>query len=200
MDGVAPIDGEKRLPTEAGVPFAAVGIEDPDRRVPAGRAGTVAGDDDFRGLADHVPPKADPGPPGELQADPRPLPDRGGHGRHQPGRLQDEEGDPRPPGQDREPAEAVREPGRPLRTRRQIDDQEIHGSAGQERTSDRQALLRVRRSEDHQPFRLDAAGHGLHRVERRHEVQPGDDGAGGLGLRGEPERERGPPAREVAPE
>ena len=191
---------EERVPTEAGVPLPAVGIEDPEGRPPAGRAGAVAGDHDLRGLADHVPPKADPGLPGELQADPRPLPDRGGHGCHEPGRLQDEEGDPCPPGQGRKPAKAVREPGRPFRPGRQVHDEEVHGPAGEERARDREPLLRAGRGEDDEPLGLDAAGHGLHRVECRREVQPGDDGATGLRLRGEPEGERGPPAREVPSE
>jgi hypothetical protein len=191
---------EERVPTEAGVPLPAVGIEDEEGRPPAGLAGTVAGDDDLRGLADHVPPKADPGLPGELEADPRPLPDRGGHGCHEPGGLQDEEGDPCPPGQGRKPAKAVREPGRPFWSGRQVHDEEVHGPAGEERARDREPLLRVGRGEDDEPLGLDAAGHGLHRVECRREVQPGDDGATGLRLRGEPEGERGPPAREVTSE
>jgi hypothetical protein len=37
---------------------------------------------------------------------------------------------------------------------------------------------------------VDAAGDGLDRVERAGEVQPGDDRAVGLGLGGEPQRER----------
>jgi hypothetical protein len=203
MDGGAGLDrtgsvgDEERVPTEAGIPLAAVGIEDPERGVAARRAGPISGDDDLRGLADHVPPEADPGPPGELQADPRPLPDRGGHGRNEPGWLQDEEGDPRPTGQGRQPAQALGEPARPLRPGWQVHDEEVHGPAGQERASDGEALFRARGREHDQPFRLDAAGHGLHRVERRREVQPGHDGAARLRLRGEPEGERGPPAREV---
>jgi len=123
---------EERLPAEAGVPLAPVRVEDPEGCPAAGRPGAVSGDDDLRGLADHVPPEADPCLPGELEADPRPLPDRGGHGGHEPGRLKDEEGDPRPPGQGREPAQAVREPGGSLGPGRQVNDEEVHGPAGQE--------------------------------------------------------------------
>ncbi len=191
---------EKWFEAEAGVPLTPIGVEDPEGCVPSGRTRTIPGDDDLRGLADHVPPKADPGPPGELEADPRPLPDRGGHGRDQPGRLQDKERDPRPPRQGREATQAVREPCRTLRPGRQVHHEEVHGPAGQERAGDGQALLRARGSEHHQPFRLHAAGHCLHRIERRGEVKPGDDGAARLRLRGEPERERGPPAREVPAE
>lgn len=200
MDEARPVEGEERLEAEAGIPLTAVRVEDPEGCPPAGRTGAVAGDHHLRGLADHVPPKADPRLPGELEADPRPLPDRGGHGCHEPGRLQDEEGDPRPPGEGREPAKAVREPGRPFRPGRQIHDEEIHGPAGHERARDREPLLRARGREYHQPFRLHPTGDRLHRIERHREVQPGDDGPAGLRLRGEPESERGPPAREVPAE
>jgi len=198
LDRTRPVDDEERLPAEAGVALTAVGVEDPEGRPPAGRSGAVAGDDDLGGLADDVPPEADPGPPGELEADPRPLPDRGGHRRDEPGRLEDEEADPRPPGERGETAEAIREPCRPLRPGRQVHDEEVHGPAGQERARDREPFLRAGRSEDDEPFRADAAGHGLDRVEGVGEIQPGHDRAARLRRRGEPEGERGPPAREVA--
>jgi hypothetical protein len=194
------VEAEEPVPAEAGVPFAAVGVEDPDGRPPAGRAGPVAGDEDLGRLADDVPPEADPGPPDKLEADPRPLADRGGHRGGQPRRLEDEEADPGPAGEGTEAAEAIGEPGRPLRPGRQVHDEEVHGPAGQERARDREPFLRPGRGEDDEPFRADAAGHGLDGVEGGREVQPGDDRATRLGLRGEPEGERGPPAREVAPE
>lgn len=200
MDEARPVEGEERLEAEAGVPLATVGVEDPEGRPPAGWAGAVAGDHHLRGLADHVPPKADPHFPGKLQADPRPLPDRGGHGGHEPGWLQDEKRDPCPPGQGSETAEAVREPGRTFQPGRQVHDEEVHSPAGQERARDREPLLRARGREHHQPFQLHPTGDRLHRIERHREVQPGDDGPAGLRLRGEPEGERGPPAREVPAE
>jgi hypothetical protein len=206
MDGGAGLDrtgtvgDEERLPTEAGVPLAAVGIEDPEGGPLAGRAGAIAGDHDLGRLADHVPSEADPGPPGELEANTRPLPDRSGHGRDEARRLQDEEADPRPPGEGRQATQAIREPGRALRTGRQVHDEEIDGPAGQERARDGEPFFRPGRGEDHEPLRLDAAGHGLHRVEGVGEIQPGDDGAARLGLRDEPESERRPATREVAPE
>jgi hypothetical protein len=191
---------EERLEAEAGVPLPAVGIENPEGCPPAGRTGAIAGDHDLRGLADHVPPEADPGLPSELEADPRPLPDRGGHRRHEPGRLQDEEGDPCPPGESREPAKAVCEPGCSPQPGRQVQDEEVHGPARQERARDREPLFRARGREHHQPLRLHAASHRLHRIERRREVQPGDDGPACLRLRSKPEGERGPPAREIPAE
>jgi hypothetical protein len=147
MDGAAGLDrtgsvgDEEGLPAEAGIALAAVGIEDPEGGPAAGRADPAAGDENFGGLADHVPPQADPGCPGELEADARPLPDRGGHRRHEAGRLQDEEADPGPPGEGGEAAQAIREPRCPVRPGRKVHDEEIHGPPGQERTRDREALL-----------------------------------------------------------
>ena len=194
------VEAEEPVPAEAGVALATVGIEDPEGRPPAGRTGAVAGDEDLGRLADDVPPEADPGPPGELEADPRPLSDCGGHRGGQPRRLEDEEADPGPAGEGGEATEAIGEPRRSPRPGRQVHDEEVHGPAGQERARDREPFLRAGRSEDDEPFRADAAGHGLDRVEGAREVQPGDDGTARLGLRGEPKGERGPPAREVAPE
>ena len=206
MDGAAGLDrtgtvgDEEGFPAEAGVALAAVGIEDPEGDPAAGRTGPVAGDEDLGGLADDVPAQADPGLPGELQADAGPLPDRGRDGLHEARRLQDEEADPGPPGQGGEPAQAVREAGGTLRPRRQVDHEEVHRPARQEGAGDGQALVRTGRGQDHQPLGLDAPSHRLHRVEGLGEVQPGDDGATHLGLRGEPQGEGGPAAREVPPE
>lgn len=200
VEGSGLAEVEELVPTEAGVPLAAVGVEDPEGRPTTRRAGAVAGHDDLGRLPDDVPPEADPGLPSQLEADPRPLPDRRRHRGRQARRLEDEERDPRPPGQGRQPAEPFREPGGPRRPRREVDDEEVHGPAGQERARDRETLLRVCRGDDDEPLRTDAAGHGLDRVEGVGEVQPGNDRAGRLGLRGEPEGERRPPAREITPE
>jgi hypothetical protein len=206
MDGAAGLDrtgtvgDEEGFPAEAGIALAAVGIEDPEEGPATGRTRPVAGDEDLGRLADHVPAQADPGVPGKLEADPGPLPDRGGHGLDEAGRLKDQEADPGPPGQGGEAAQPIREAGGTLGPGRKVNHEKIHGPAGQERPGDGQALLRPGRGEDDQPFGLDAAGHRLHRIEGLSEVQPGDDGAAGLGLRGEPQGEGGPAARQIASE
>jgi hypothetical protein len=192
--------GQEQLQAETRIPIPAVGIEDPERRPAAGRAGPAAGDDDIGGLPDHVPAEADPRSAGELEADPRPRPDRGGHRAREPGRLEDEQGDPGPPGEGGEPAEPIGEPGRAIRADRQVQDEEVHGAAGQERPRDRKALLAVGRGEHHEPVRLDTTSHRLDRIEGPGEIQPGHDRAARLGLGGEPEGERRPPAREISPE
>jgi hypothetical protein len=52
--------GEELVVAKAGIACAAVGVEDPERRPLAGRAGPVAGHDHFRSLSDHVAAEADP--------------------------------------------------------------------------------------------------------------------------------------------
>ena len=192
--------GEERPETKAGIPVPAIGIEDPEGGPPARWPGPAARHDDLGGLPHHVSPKPDPRLAGKLQADPGPLPDRGGHRTDEARRLQDEEGDPGPTGEGGEPAEPVGEPRRTLRPGRQVDDQEVHRPAGQERPGHRQTLVRAGRGQDHEPGGLDAAGHGLHRIEGVGEIQPGDDRPARLGLGGEPEGDGGPAAREVAAE
>lgn len=192
--------GEERPQAKAGVPIPAVRVEDPERRPAPRWTGPVPRHECVRGLADDIPAEADPRPAAELQADPGPLPDRGGHRSAEARRLQGEEADPGPPGEGGEPAQAAREPGRAGELHREVQDEEVHGPAGEERARDREALLRVGGRQDDEPLRLDAAAHRLHRVERVGEVQPGDDPARGLGLRGESQRDRRPAAREVPPE
>ena len=186
--------------TEAGIPIPAIGIEDPERGPPARWARPAAGDEDLGGLADDIPPQPDPGLPGELEADPRPLPDRGGHRAGEARRFQHEQRDSRPPGEGGQAAEPVGKLRRAFRTGRQVDDEEVHGPPGQERAGNRQALVRAGRRDDHQPGRIDPPGNRLHGIEGIGEIQPGDDRAVGLGLRGEPKGDGGPAAREIAPQ
>jgi len=192
--------GQELVTAQAGVPLPAVGIEDPERGAPPGRTDPAAIHHDLGRLANHIPTEPDPRAAGEFEANPSPLPDRGGHVPHKTRRLEDEEADPRPPRQRREPAESIGEPRRALRPGRQVQDEEIHRPPREERAGDRQALVGTCRREDHQPFRLHAAGDGLDRIERLGEIQPGDDRPGRLRLRREAKRDRGPSARQVAPQ
>ena len=182
----------KVFAAEAGVTLAAVRIEDSERRPAAGWAGPVAGDDHLRSLADDVTPEADPRSTGQLETDSRRLADGSGDGLNEPWRLQDHEADPGPPGQRREPAEAVGDARGALDAQREIDDEEVHRPAREQRAGDREALVSVARREDHEPLRPDAASDGLHRIEGRREVHPGHDRARGLGLGDESQGERRP--------
>ena len=147
---------EEPVAAEAGVALAAVRVQDPQRRSPARWAGPIAGDDHLRSLADHVPAEPDPRSTGQLQPDPGRLAD----GCREPPpafvprpaaryrRLEHDERDPgtaRERGQAPEPIGESRR-GRRRRAGRQVDDQQVHRPAGQQRAGDRQALLGVGRA------------------------------------------------------
>jgi hypothetical protein len=191
---------DEALAAEAGVAFAAVRVEDSEGRPATRRSGPVAGDDHLRSLADDVAPEAQPRSASELEPDPGGLSDGRGDRRDEARGLEDDEADARPPGERREPAEAVGHASGAREAWRQVDDEQVDGPAGEERAGDREALLRVGRGQDHEPLRPDATGDGLDRVEGLRQVEPGRDRARGLGLRDEPQGERRPPAREVTPE
>ena len=70
---------------------------------------------------------------------------------------------------------------------RQVDDQDVDRTAGEEHPGDRQALVEGLRRQDDEPVEPDAAGDGLDRVEGSGEVEPGDDRTVGLGLGGHPQ-------------
>jgi hypothetical protein len=118
-------------------------------------------------------------------------------------RLEHDEADPGAPSERGQPTESIGERSGRGRRRlpgvaRQVDDQQVDRSTGEERAGDRQALVGVGRRQHDEPLRLDAASHDLDRVEGRREVQPGDDRTRSLCRGREPQRERGPAARRVA--
>jgi hypothetical protein len=178
---------------EARVALTALGVEDPELRPPPRRAEPVASDGHLGFLADDVAAEPDPAASRELQ------PETGGlrHGRGetggQPGWLEGHEQRLRPAGESREATEPVRDlrGGRAgVGTRWQVDDEQVHRPAGEQRPGDREALVERVGREDDEPVEPDAAGDGLDRVEGPGKVQPGDDRAVGLGLRGEAEGKR----------
>ncbi len=81
--------------------------------------------------------------------------------------------------------------------RREVQEEEIHRPARDERAGHRQGLVQGGRLEDDEPLEADAAGHRLHRVQAPGEVHVGHDRPGGLGLGGEPQGEGGLAARRV---
>ena len=190
---------------EAGVPLTTFRVQDPELRRPCGEPVPAATDRHGRPLPDDVPPEADPRSASELQAESRGLRHGAGKPCVQARRLQDEEQRLGPTRERSQPAEPLRDAGRPGRNGgvpprregprdaagREVHDEEIHGPAGQERARDGEALVQVRRRDDHQPIRRDAPGAGLHRIEAPGEVQPGHDQPGRLGLCRDPQRERG---------
>ena len=88
-------------------------------------------------------------------------------------------------GERRQAAEPVRDPGGLVRGGQpaagQVQDEQVHRAAGQQRARDGQALVEGLRGDDHEPFEPDAAGDRLDRVEAARQVQPGHDRAGAPG-------------------
>ena len=193
---------EEVVPAEAGVAFAALRVEDPERRPPPQRAISIARDQRLRPLADDVAPEPDPRPAGELEAQAARLRDRGREAAREPGRIEDQEQDLRPTGERGESMEAVGDPGRLVGLGQpaagQVEHEQVDRTAGEERARDREALVQADRRDDDEPLEPDAAGDRLDRVEAAREVQPGHDRALCLRLRDDAERERRPAAGAVA--
>ena len=179
--------------TEARVALAALGVEDPELRPPPRRAEPVAGDGHLRLLADDVASEPDPAASRELQSEAGRFRDGRGQAAGQPRRLEGDEERLRPAGEGREAAQPVgdlRGARAGVRARRQVDDQQVDRSAGEQRPGNREAFVERVRRQDDEPVQANAAGDGLDRVEGPGKVQPGDDRAVGLGLRGEAEGKR----------
>ena len=194
--------GEQIVPTEAGIPVAALRVEDPEDRPSPRRAVSIAGDERLRPLPDDVAPEPDPRPPGKFQAETGRLGDGRGQTTGQPGWFEHDEERLRSPGERRQPAESVRDPCRAIRRGEaatgQVQDEQIHRPPGQQRATDGEAFVQRLRRDDHEPLEPDPAGDRLDRVEAAREIEPGHDRALGLGLRREPQDERGPAAGAVA--
>jgi hypothetical protein len=195
------IGGEEVVPAEAGVTFTALRVEDPERRPAPRRAVAVAGHQRLGALADDVPSEPDPCAPSELQAEPGRAGHRARQVAGQTGRLEHHEERLRAPGQGRQPVEPIGQTGRTVRGRQaaggQVQDEQIDRAPGQQRAADGQRFVERLGSDHHQPLEPDAAGDRLDRVEAPGEVDPGHDGTGRLGLRGQPVGKRGPAARAV---
>ena len=207
VDGGGLIDGGDRLdeevvPAEAAVAFAALRVEDPEGRPPPRRAVSIAGDQRLRPLADDVAPEPDPRASRELEPESARLGDRAGHGAGEAGRLEDDEERLGSSGEGGQPTQPVGDLAGPVGLRetpaRQVEQEQVHRSAGQQAPGDGQSLVEGLGRDDHEPFEPDAARDGLDRVERPGKVQPGHHRAGHLGLGDEPERQGGPSARTVA--
>jgi hypothetical protein len=218
--GVGEEVGEERLAEEAGIPAAALRVQDPELRPPPRRTGSVPGDDYLRPLADDVPAEPDPRPLGQLQPEPGRLGDRARDRAGEARRLEDDEKDGGSASQRREPAQPVRDRGRPpaiapganptgearggsVRASpiaRQVDDEEVHRAARDERPGHRQRLVQGGRLKDDEPFETDPSGDRLDRVEAPGQIDVGNDRAGGLGFGRKPQGEGGLAARGLPPD
>ncbi len=201
------VDGGDRLaeevvPAEAGVAFAAIRVQDPERRPTTRRSVSVARDEGLRALTDDIAAETDPRTPRQFQAQTARLRDGTGHRPAQTGRLEDDEERLRTTGERGETAQPVRDDARPIRggetAAGEIQHQQVHRPAGQQRAGDREALVEGGRGDDHEPLKTDAACHGLDRVEGTGEIQPRDDAARDLGLGDHAQGERGPATGAIA--
>jgi hypothetical protein len=193
---------EQELVTaETGVTLPAVRVEDPKNRPATRRAIAAPGDQRFRALADDVAPEADPRASGQLQAKAGRFGDGTGQAAGETGWLQHDEQCFCSSGQGGEPTEPIGDDGGAIRggetAAGQVQDQQVHRSTGKQRPADGQSFVERFGSDDHQPFQADPTGDRFDRIEAPGEIQPGDNGARGLGLRGEPQDEGGPAAGAV---
>jgi hypothetical protein len=187
---------------EAGVTLATLRVEDAEGRPTPRRPVAIPRDQRLRSLPDDIASKPDPRAPGELEAEPGRFGDGGGQAATEARRFEHDEERLRAPGECGQPAEPVGDPGRAIRGGQpatgQIEDEQVDQAPGQQGATDREPLIEGLRGDDDEPLQVDAAGDGLDRVEAAREVEPGDDGALGLGFRREPQDERRPAARAVA--
>jgi len=121
---------------ETGVPFTALGVEDPEGRPSPWRPVSIAGDEGLRALADDVPPEPDPGAPGEFQAQTGGF----GHGGRQAAggtrRLEDDEDRVRPSGEGGQAPEPIRDTGGTVRgcepATGQVQEEQVYRTTGQQ--------------------------------------------------------------------
>ncbi len=118
------------------VPFATLGVEDPERRAAPRRPVAVVRHERLRALADDVATQADPRPTGQLQADPGRFGDRGRETPREPGRIQDQEQGLRATGERGQSVESITDLRGPIRfgqsTAGQVQDKHVHRPSRQE--------------------------------------------------------------------
>ncbi len=214
---------EERIPAQAGVPIAAVGVEDPELRPSPRRPEPVPGDDHLRPLADDIPSEPDPRLADELEPETGRLAEHLAEARREVGRLEDDEHRPGPAGERGESLEPLGDrwcptAGRATRTWagtgttgrrtsgtggrrpvRQVEEQEVDRPPLDERPRHRQAVVDRVGREDDEPIEAHPARDRLDRIEAPGKIEPGDDRTARLGLGREAEGERRLAARKIAP-
>lgn len=216
------IGPEKRIPAQAGVPVAAVRVEDPELCPPPRRPEPVPGDDHLRPLADDIPAEPDPRPADEFEPETGRLAEGLAEARREVGRLEDDEHRPGPAGERGESLEPLGDRRTPAagqvtgpwvaptggRTSgtgdrlsgRKVEEQEVDRPPLGERPRHRQAVVDRVRREDDEPVEANPARDRLDRIEAPGEIEVGDDRTTRLGLGREAEGERRLAAREIAPD
>ena len=118
------------------VPFATLGVEDPERRAAPRRPVAVVRDERLCALADDIAAQADPRPTDQLQADAGRLGDRGRKAAGKAGRIQDQEQGLRATGERGQPMESITDLRGPIRFGQsapgQVEDKHVHRPSRQE--------------------------------------------------------------------
>ncbi len=185
---------EQLVPHETRVSRPALRVQDLELRAAPRGPVAVASDRRRAALAHDVPAQPDPARPLQLQAQPARLLDGDGQAAPEGVGFQEDEQRSSSPGKRRQPAETVshaRARDRRIPAVREVHHQQVHGPGREERGRERERFLEVRRGEHDEPLRAHPARDRLHGIEGAGEVQPRDDRAAGLRLRGDPQRDRG---------
>lgn len=179
----API--EQPVTRQAGIPVAALCVQDPELGMPAGRTVPTPGHRHRAALPDHVPAEADPAGARQLEPESARLVKRIPEARPDRGRLHHQQQRAGPTCQRRQPARAITHAHageRWIPTLREVHHQHVHGSGGEERGRQGQGLLEVHRGKHHEPLQENTTTDRLDRVKGPGEIQPGDDRARPLRL------------------
>jgi len=172
--------GRCQQSADAGAAFAVIEVADLQLDLTTGWAEAVLGHGHGRALADDVTAEPEPADALQLQAHTGRL-DQGTVERcGEIDRLEDEELDADAAGVGRQPAQERFVGDR--QARRQVQDEQIHRAARDERTGKTQPLPRLSRSKHDEPAQVHATSRRLERVEGPAAVQPGHDAAGCLRL------------------
>lgn len=133
---------QERVVGQARVPFAALGVQDPERRPTAGRPVAVVRDERLGALADDVTTQVDPRSASQLEADAGRLVDRGRKTAGglpvtaAPRRIEDQEQGLRAPGERGQSMEAIGDPGGRVGLRQapagQVQDEHVDRATGQQ--------------------------------------------------------------------
>jgi len=195
---------QQGVPGETRVPLAALGVEDPERRPAPRRPVAVVGHECLGPLPDDITSEPDPRPARQLEADAGRFGDRGREAARQSWRVEDQQQRLGPPRERGQSMQAVAHPRRLVgpgqSTAGEVEDEQVDRPTGEQRARDAEPLIQARRGDDHEPVEVDAASDRLDRVEAARQVEPGDDGALGLCLGGDPQREGRPAARAIPPD
>lgn len=191
---------QQLVPSQAGIPRAALRVQDPKLRRPPRRPVPIPRDAHLGPLPYDVPAEAYPRPPAQLQAERGNLGQRAHQRRGQTRRLEHQQLDPGSTRQRRQAVQSLAQSGRGqtqaiARQRRQVQQQQVHRSVLEEHRRHRQRLLDGVRREYDQPFELNAPSRRFDRVEAPREVQVGGYPTGGLDLGDGPQPESGLAAR-----